>query len=351
MHTLLERHPELAFELVTRGMGSKTRWWVAIEPAISFIPEDRLGELAELALTRLHENPGDGEAAGVIERLSLEAPRVLHAHLDRIYELKPNWDSYTRPWPWRDSGKAHHAFLKGRMSRGDEDALELLLETRTYLPERSLPEIGYVGRWLYSDEVRHLVFPPGYLPPVPAPHLARLHPTWKLPALSSAPFGGPGQHVCKACGSTGHHLITLDDKRLEACLSCLGSEVERLSYRHGPDRVEPLYRGRPCKPDRCAPLKAVTVGLATTPRRWRWQDHAVSNGRENLHRVGGYPCWIQSADYPDCPGCSAPMPFLLQLDSDLPLEDGETLMFGDSGMLYGFFCTPCRISCFFYQCY
>jgi hypothetical protein len=64
------------------------------------------------------------------------------------------------------------------------------------------------------------------------------------------------------------------------------------------------------------------VRLDETPRQWRWQDWGLSNGRENLNRVGGEPCWVQSAEYPCCPICKGLMRFLMQLDSDLPTGDG-----------------------------
>ena len=41
-------------------------------------------------------------------------------------------------------------------------------------------------------------------------------------------------------------------------------------------------------------MQATEVALADTPARWQRQDWGQSNGRENLHRVGGEPSWIQS---------------------------------------------------------
>ena len=92
------------------------------------------------------------------------------------------------------------------------------------------------------------------------------------------------------------------------------------------------------------------VHLVETPARWRWQSWGASNGRENLHRVGGFPSWIQSAEHPACPGCEARMHFLMQMDSDLPTADGRGWLWGSGGMGYVFWCDGCKISGLFWQC-
>lgn len=44
-------------------------------------------------------------------------------------------------------------------------------------------------------------------------------------------------------------------------------------------------------------------------------------------KLGGWPLWIQGAEYPPCPECGAPMQVFLQLDSECNLP----WMFGDAG--------------------
>lgn len=92
------------------------------------------------------------------------------------------------------------------------------------------------------------------------------------------------------------------------------------------------------------------VRLRVVPKRWHKQDWALSNGRQNLSRIGGEPSWIQGAQVPTCPICGEKMEFLMQLDSGLPSgEDGE-LLFGSGGILYVFWCEKSRVSAFFMQC-
>ena len=52
---------------------------------------------------------------------------------------------------------------------------------------------------------------------------------------------------------------------------------ENLGY--GGPKVQPQFPA--------CPLREAEVRLVETPRRWRWQDWGLSNGRENLNRVGG----------------------------------------------------------------
>ena len=53
----------------------------------------------------------------------------------------------------------------------------------------------------------------------------------------------------------------------------------------------------------------------------------VSNAKPG-DKLGGWPYWIQSSEYPACPQCGAQMDLLLQLDSEVNLD----FMFGDSGV-------------------
>lgn len=44
-------------------------------------------------------------------------------------------------------------------------------------------------------------------------------------------------------------------------------------------------------------------------------------------KLGGWPAWVQGAEYPACPRCARPMRLLFQVDS----EDDVPFMFGDAG--------------------
>lgn len=51
-------------------------------------------------------------------------------------------------------------------------------------------------------------------------------------------------------------------------------------------------------------------------------------------KIGGWPHWIQGAEYPHCPRCQTRMALLLQVDS----EDNLDYMFGDAGCAHLTYC-------------
>lgn len=65
------------------------------------------------------------------------------------------------------------------------------------------------------------------------------------------------------------------------------------------------------------------------PQPW-FDQHGF--GRDML---GGWPGWVQGADYPPCPVCRRPMRLLFQIAS----EQGLDYMFGDVGTAYLLYCS------------
>ncbi|SDD09640.1 hypothetical protein SAMN05428987_4160 [Paenibacillus sp. CF095] len=62
----------------------------------------------------------------------------------------------------------------------------------------------------------------------------------------------------------------------------------------------------------------------------------------SLSQFGGHPGWVQDAEYPPCPRCSAKMKAVAQLDW------GEVEEYGE-GMYYMFICEPCQMTAVSYQ--
>ena len=59
------------------------------------------------------------------------------------------------------------------------------------------------------------------------------------------------------------------------------------------------------------------------------------------HQVGGYPPWINLDTFPRCPDCGEGMRFLISIDSGM--TPFGRLAFG--GIIYGFWCDDCVVSC------
>lgn len=394
--------PRVVSDLVIAVMRRFPEGGTFLDAALSYLPPEKWPLLVEVALEAL-ESPtatNIGAAESVICYASFQCPSALHAHLNRIFRIRPNAGTYFEPYPWRESGDRHLAYLQGIMedpNRATEEcrrAWAALCQTRT---SRAIevavsqantvkPPDGSVEQWLEVElhvvgfhregsslgrlcphVLYHIQFDERFFERLSRPPwLAWVHPTWRLPGrANSASFGGVSQAKCSVCGSSLHRLLILDPVpsgvgitrlrkvELATCLSCLGWEVPRLFYRHDasgtPRNVN--YDGPLVRPEfPVGPLREAVVGLAETPPRWYWQDWGCSNSRENLNRVGGEPCWIQNPEYPRCPSCADIMPYLFQLDSDLPTADGGEWLWGSGGILYGFWCDGCQISGFLWQC-
>jgi hypothetical protein len=164
---------------------------------------------------------------------------------------------------------------------------------------------------------------------------------------------------CPACRQRLHRLLRLDPvpagigitsrSRVEFAWCPVCGVFANPGYaRHAPDGApEPFTVDPDGGPDREPEpvedrlIPATPVELVPLPERWRQQDWALSNGRENLHRVGGEPTWIQGASYPVCAGCTRTMSAVGQL----AVED----VWDAEGICYLLWCDPCAISAVVYQ--
>lgn len=374
-----------------------------LDVLFSFLALEDFPQVVDHALAEFARNGQNEAAESVISYSSLQCLPAVHPRLPSIFTLGVNERSYYTNWPFREAGEESLDFLRpiiedaGRGASIRIRAWEAVLETRhpalleyartiystlplAHEPSVYFREVGYDlasarTQALYPETVYHLQFPADYIDNSTRPAWLQttFHPTWKMDTSASVPllFGGElretalGGASCPSCGGVLHHLITLEPVpdglgitglsalTLAVCLSCLGWEHEGLFYRHdaaGQPEWIGIGGGTQTPQFPAASLMPTKVHLVRTPARWRWQDWALSNSRENLHRVGGNPCWIQSADYPVCPQCDMRMHFLMQLDSDLPTTDGREWLWGSGGIGYTFWCDACKVSGHLWQC-
>lgn len=393
--------PETALMLLSSALGQVPKGATFLDAALSFIPDEAFPELVALALDTFSDDGKNQLSQDIILHASLQSLLSLHPHLDIIFEQAPNSGKYYEFWPWRDSGQTHLGYLSDLLEQNQDPrtrfrAWNALLETRhpetfQFLIETAervgmrgrhdayILHVGYETnesnfRRLSTYPVYHIFFPGNYIPAAKGPKrkwrnlLREHHPTWVLPDEHTPPmnFGGMSGNSCACCGGGLHHFISLqpipdtleitglDRLEMASCLTCLGWEQNILFYEHDGDGQpnQTGFNGPQTKPKVTHQAFPPTqVHLAHLPPRWHWQNDATSNNSENLNRVGGYPTWIQNADYPRCPWCMKHMPFLLQLTSGLPTNKGEEWDWGDSGICFAFWCDGCKISGFRWQAY
>jgi hypothetical protein len=348
-------HPEAVCQLGLAVIERYPKGGTFLDAALSYLPQEDWPRLIRHALDSLEEAPDERAAAeSVIAYSSLQSPSSLHSELDRIFKLQPNSGSYYEFYPWRESSHQHFDHLRSRVENSDSDAEQIaawesMLQTRRpSVVSHAISVVDTVysarsgisrGDWLQvylhlvgfdydngslnricPDVLYHLQFPDSFFEDESRPPwLARVHPTWHLPSLGTVlPFGGNSENPCLLCGETLHRLLVLDPvpprlgvtelRRIElaTCLSCLGWEQQPLFYQHDNDGCPANigYDGSTREPQfPVGPLKEAEAMLAETPRRWFWQDWGLSNSRENLNRIGGEPCWVQDAEFPNCPRC------------------------------------------------
>jgi hypothetical protein len=355
----------------------------------------------EVALDSIEMHGEETCGNDVIARASMQCLPLLHPHLERIFRIRPARDTYSEPWPWRDSGDSQYTFLARVIKDKSADletrgrAWRALLETRTPAAlklaiatfDEVMPKVrfgksslnDFLNRLGYGDRtpkslrrldhphrVIHLRFDPSE-PPVANNPIRSRHLTWNFPPSSQpAAFGGVIDSTCNCCGQRLHRIIELDPApaslgvksiqklTLATCLSCLGWEgdMQVAFYEHDdagkPRDITQTSKATPQYPS--APLRETTVHLVETPPRWHWQDMGLSNATQNLHRLGGHQCWVQDAEYPRCPKCETTMAFLMELDDDLPRSDGKAHQWGAGGMGYFHWCDACKVSGAFWQC-
>lgn len=377
-------------ELLRLGILGGKKSVTFLDAAISYVPEKNLLKLAQLANEALLKNQKNEIAQSVVAYLALQSVECLQEFLPSHSTKPPNWDAYYADWPWRGAADeeierqmATVSCSKSRKERiralnrifqrrnpADIKAVLARLQSSETTEEclRYLEEVGLDGpeRKLYSEAVFHIGFPKDFLASEEKPIWLKRdnHPSWCLvPSAGTHRFGGLAEGNCAICGDPLHNLLTLDpvpnglgpapSRRLQlaTCISCLGWSASPIFFRHDDSgKPIPLNQEHAVPEFPRAPLEEMRVTLCPTPNRWKWQDWALANGRENLNRLGGHPTWIQGAEYPKCIVCDQLMPFLLQVDSDFSLADGGELLWGSGGICYLFWCPNCSVSASLWQC-
>lgn len=390
---LAAEEPHRLAELVAKSARRLRRGSTAVDAALSLVPDEDLQWIADESIAALRDGADrdTSQAASLVALLGLQAPATLQRHLRTIWRLRPNAESYYAEWPWRGAGPADIRLLEHTLTTATDPELRrrawrCLVESRTSegldaalrslgtaVPDdaATLASLQLVGieredgapRRLTLDTTCHIVFPEGFITPSQWSGVRGTlqHPTWRPDGrrLGAGRFGGAVEVPCAVCGSPLHRLLALDrpppgwpgPSQVVTCMSCLGWSVPVLFFSHDGDAVRPTGPEVPPQPPELTadPLPEAPIEFAESLPRWRLQGWAMANDRENLHRLGGEPTWIQSPDFPRCPQCARTMLFVLQLDS-LDIDGGPEWLWGSGGILYVFWCGECSVTATFWQC-
>ena len=310
MVEIVQDHPERVKELAERIVSDLPEGGTFLDASLSFLAESEWDSLVTIAVNFFDANRENEAAESIVAYASLQSPSSLHRHLDRLLLIPPNKSSYYASWPWRKSNNLH------------AEALEKVVLSSDSSDEK-------LAAWRRALETRH------------EPVLLRF-----LELAGRVDLDAPLRKLgIQGSVTVNNHLHLVGYEYVRAQLRRLVSEVAF----HIVFPLEFVEEG--CSPE--FPAEALEQCFATivkTPQRWFWQDWALSNSRENLNRIGGEPCWIQDAEYPTCPRCTTTMKFLFQLDSHLPTSDEGEWLWGSGGLCYGFWCNPCRVSAYLWQC-
>lgn len=356
---------------------------------IPHLTEAEFAALTEDAVRRLADGEGSDDVLECIERASLQIPTALGPHLATLGDQD---DLYRSAFAWRASDQGDADALAEAVAAACEQAdCERLVETGNVAAiRRAYEQLSPEGRtdlacWALMHDVEladgdaraltlgpchHLQFEAKRARDVgPVDELRSLHPTLRLSSSNDIAglAGGKTEAACGLCSGEVAVFVRLDGPppgfavsarplTLAVCVACLtdygGAPIVPLFYDHtsgAPVTLNPTSQQR--TPEyRWPPMPVSRMRASPTPPRWQVQDVMLANSRENLHRLGGRPTWVQEADYPDCPTCAKRMPFLAQLSYELPVAPGCDSGLNEEGLTYFFWCDDCQVSAVTEQC-
>ncbi|MDF9842334.1 MULTISPECIES: DUF1963 domain-containing protein [unclassified Paenibacillus] len=248
---------------------------------------------------------------------------------------------------------------------GDDAVVQRFREWREHAPEWA--EELYIAPERYAHEAgweltaagerRDLFYPDNYAVEKMNPSAAGAY-----PVEPAAVFLTGSSQVCEWCGSpltvlvdihAGHPSIermpvTGQRLQVQTCVicSCYGPVYMELDSVQGARwsafnrKPDYLPDTNPAEESRAYLSAGKHFRIAEKPRN---TYHAVQWTMEPwASQIGGYPTWIQDAEYPECPCCSERMHFIGQLDWEAVEDYGE-------GIYYMFLCPKGRMSATLFQ--
>jgi hypothetical protein len=327
---------------------------------------EEAAKLARLAIDRTDPR-SSGESDAILRCLACLRSDSLIGH----HEALVNHGVFSPPMLYRGAGNGIARRLLDLMPTDDSNHL--------------LCALAWIGGEVVEEAFHQWrEYPPTWVDRLPIPpHRYSLQAGWQLtpdarrrdlivpichpllpPGGDRSQFGAvrvvqDHEGTCGWCGRTLTTLIDLDLASIEAphlepihgCLriatcevcSCYGTVYTRV----GPDGTSVWHESnrRPgYLPDSTAEWYKLPRGclvLGTEALNWLESSDWLIPGIQ-FSQLGGHPTWIQDAEYPECPGCGSPMPFVAQLSNEDHEQYGE-------GIYYMFACGECGVAATEYQ--
>ncbi|MBD2535907.1 hypothetical protein H6G97_43875 [Nostoc flagelliforme FACHB-838] len=325
---------------------------IAATNLVKAMPDDVVNQL----INKYFQNPEDSDFSNIIYEVAQWFPDKLHPFAaqfkDSIIEkviLPGAADNYVEDLVKKYREEEDPQYLQTLVYIRTDKALDALITLSKTVPEEDLEDIyAYIESSGVFPETRK----------------ASLY--WKnyrgyIVSRNESPhqMGGSFPHPVPKCPVTdipANRILTLDLSQLDLGLKS-GYNPSFFWYESGysPGYIYVQFTEDGLK-GLITPMTDGEVGTDLIPGELalKLEEYPLKYGRAgeaipgfSYHQVGGYPNWIRFERFPSCPICDERMKFLVSIDSGMT-PFGKL---GFNGILYGFWCDPCAVSCTSHQSY
>jgi len=337
-------------QVVEQIINNKKSLLIAVTNLVKDLPDNTINQL----ITEYFQNPESSDLYNIIFEVAQWFPQKLHPFVSKINDeyleeliLPGGADSWVDDLvsKYRQNQDAEN--LKALAFIRTDKALDALITLSKSIPEEDLEDIyAYIESSGVFPETRK----------------ASLY--WKnyrgyVVSKDESPhrMGGHFPHPVPKCPVTdtpANRILTLDTSQLDLGLeSPYNPSFFWYESGYSPGCIYVQFTEEGIK-GLITPMTDGEVGTDLIPGELalKLEEYSLKYGRGGMaipgfsnHQVGGYPNWIKFERFPCCPVCGKRMKFLVSIDSGMT-PFGKL---GFNGILYGFWCDSCAVSCTYQQ--
>lgn len=337
-------------QVVEHIINNKKDLLIAVTNLVKDLPDDLVNRL----ITEYFQDPESSDLYNIIFEVAQFFPENLHPFASQIDDeylqeliLPGRNDSWVDDLvnKYREDENPEH--LKALAWFRTDKALDALITLSKTIPEEYLADVyAYIeSSGVFPDSRLASVYFKNYRGYVvsrdESPHYMG----------GNFPYPVP---KCPVTDTPANHILTLDISQLDLDLkSSYNPSFFWYESGYSPGCIYVQFTENGIK-GLITPMTDGEVGTDLIPGELalKLEEYPLKSGRGGLaiagfsnHQVGGYPNWINFERFPRCPICSQGMKFLVSVDSGMtPFRK-----MGFNGILYGFWCDPCAVSCTCHQ--